>query len=72
MNNVCIKTHIPEGEDGFTLPSSNSSISVTILLLHSLLALSLDTLFTTAVFHASSNEGGHLQLFRLVSYFLLS
>ena len=65
MNNICIKPHVPESEDGFTLPSSEFSVSVTILLFNSLSALSLATLFTAAVFHASSNEGGTLQLFIL-------
>ena len=29
MNNFCIKPHKNEGEDSFTFPSSESSISVT-------------------------------------------
>ena len=36
MNGMCIKPHILEGEDGVTLPSLEYSVSVTILLLHSL------------------------------------
>ena len=64
MNNIHIKPHIPEVEYGFTLPSSDSSVSVTILLLHSLPALSLAALLAVAVFHISSNEGGHLRLLR--------
>ena len=63
MDNICIKPHIPEGEDGFTVPSSDSSVSVTILLLNSLLELSLATLIIVAAFHDSSNEGGTLHLF---------
>ena len=63
MNKIHIKSHIPEGEDGFTLPSSESSVSVTILLLYSLPELSLATLPTTSRFHSSSNKGGPLQLF---------
>ena len=68
MNNVCIKPHIPECEDGFTLSSSDSSVSVTFLLFHLLPVLSLAKLLTAAVFHASSNEGGILQLFRIPTY----
>ena len=64
MNNIRIKPQIPEGEDGFILPSSYSSVSITISLFHSLTQLSLDTLITTAGFHASSNEVRTLQLFR--------
>ena len=72
MNYFCIKPHIPEGEYGFTLPSLDSSVSITIPLLHSLPELSLSALLTAALFHAPYNEGGPLQIFRLVSYFLLS
>ena len=64
MNNICIKPHIPEGEDGFTLPSSDSFFYDTISFLNSLSALSLATLITTAVLYASSNEVVHLQLSR--------
>ena len=64
MNNNCIKPHISESEDSFTVPSYEYLVSVTILLLNSLSALLLDTLLTAAVSHASSNEGGPLQLFR--------
>ena len=67
MNKICIKPHIREGEDGFTLPSSDSSVYVTILLLRSLPALSLATLITASIFHASSNEGGPLQIFRWIA-----
>ena len=62
MNNICIKPHIPEGEDGFTVQLSDSSISVTIELLSSLPALLLATLLTESVFNDSSNEVGTLQL----------
>ena len=72
MNNIHIKRYIPKGEDGFTIPSLDSSIPVTTLLLHSLTELSLGTLLTAYKFHAYSNEGGILYIFRLVSYFLLS
>ena len=51
MNNIRIKPHIPEGEDGFKLPSLDSSVSVIILLLCSLPALSLVTLLTAHGFH---------------------
>ena len=64
MNNNRIKTHIPEGEDSFTLPSSDSSVSVKISLLHSLPELSLATLLTAAGFHAYSSDGGTLHIFR--------
>ena len=60
MNNICIKPHIPEGGDGFTLTSSESSVSFKILLLHLLPSLSLATLLTAAGFHAFYNEGGPL------------
>ena len=59
-----IKLHIPEGEDGFTLPSFESSVSFTISLLHSLPALSLAALITEAGFHAFSKEGEHLRIFK--------
>ena len=55
MNNFSIKPYIPEGGDGFTLPSSNSSVSITILLLHSLLELSLNTLLNEYGLYAFSN-----------------
>ena len=64
MNNICIKPHIPKGEDGFKIPPSDSSISVTILLLNSLSVLSLITLLTAAVLDTYSNEGGTLKVFR--------
>ena len=64
MNKIRIKPHRPEGEDDYTLPSLYSSVFVTILLLHSLPALSLATMLTAAGDHNSSNEGGCLQLFR--------
>ena len=41
MNNIRIKYHIPEYEYGFTLPPKESVAYVTILLFHSLPALSL-------------------------------
>ena len=44
MNKFRIKPNKPEGEDGFTLPSSDSYVSVTISLLHPLPELSLATL----------------------------
>ena len=72
MNNFRIKPHIPEGEDGFTLPSSESSVSVTISFLNSLPELSLTTLLTAADSRAYSNEGGSFQIFSIVSYFILS
>ena len=67
MNNICIKPHIPKGEDGFIIPSSDSSVSVIILLLHSLPALLFATLLTTAVFRDSSNDGELLCIFRWVA-----
>ena len=36
MNKFHIKPHIPEGDDGFTHPSSYSSVSVKISFLNSL------------------------------------
>ena len=52
MNKIFIKTHIPDGEDGFTFPSLDTSVSVKISFLHSLLELSLDTLLTVASLYA--------------------
>ena len=72
INNFCIKYHIPEVEVFLALPSLDSSISITIAFLNSLPELSLSVLLTADDFYASSNAGGNLQLFRLVSYFLLS
>ena len=71
MNTFCIKPHIPEGEDGLTLPSLDSSISTTISLLYSVTTLSLATLLTEAVFHTPYNELWYLHLLRLVSSFIL-
>ena len=64
MNDMRIKPHTPEGEYGFTLPSLESSVSFTISLLRSLPQLSITALLTEAGFHASFNEGEHVQLFR--------
>ena len=72
MNNILIKLQITGVEYGFKLPSSDSSVSVTISLFHSLPSLSLATLLAAAFYQVSSNEGGTLHIFRLVSYFLLS
>ena len=58
MNNIRIKPHVPEGEDGFTLTSSDTSVSITISLLYSLPELSLATLLIASGFHASSNGVG--------------
>ena len=63
MNKVGIKPHIPGGEDGLTITSSESHVSVTILLLHSLKELSFATLLTAVRFCASSNEGVPLLIF---------
>ena len=68
MNNFSIKSHIPEGEDGFTLPSLDSSVSVTISFLNSLTALSPTKLINESGLQDSSNDGWPLKLFRLVSY----
>ena len=64
MNNIHFKPHIPEGEDGFTLPKLDSSVSITTSLFHSLPSLSLAKLLTASTFHASSNEEGPLQILR--------
>ena len=55
MNNICIKPHVPESEDGFTLPSSEFSVSVKILLFNSLSALSLATPLSESGFSVYSN-----------------
>ena len=64
MNKICIKPRIPKGEDGFTLTSSESSVSVVISYFHSLPELSFATLLTAAGFLASSNDGQILCIFR--------
>ena len=72
MNKFCIKPHIPEGEYGYTIPSSESYVSVKILLLYLLPELSLAALFTASIFDDSSNDVDTLQIFIIVSYFILS
>ena len=72
MNNICIKPYITEVWDGFTLQSLDSFVSVTIFMLHLLSLLSLSSLLIESIVRDSSNKGGPLHIFILVSSLLLS
>ena len=72
MNKFCGSTHIPEYDYGSILTSSDSYVSATSSIFHSLPKPSLATLISSAVFPDSSNEGRTLQASRLIQSLILS